>query len=157
MPGRGQTTIVIWAKSSEYSRCLDITWNSKWTIGTFGSDFVVRECLHSLVATTLLFPFSEEKTKEKESVPSLFVDTSLTNGTGLCRKVQPYGTLQPHEMRAQNGVTISTGAYSTTISWHMSLTNGISLCTAPLTLRYLYLWVVPCFAFAPARHRALFQ
>ena len=93
MPGRGQENIVIWPKSSEYSRCLGIAWNAKGTIGTFCSDFVVRECLHSLVATTLFFPFSEEKKrKEKESAPSLFVDTSLTSGTDLCTTIHPYGT-----------------------------------------------------------------
>ena len=61
MLGRGQASIGIWLKSSEYSGCLGITWNAKATIGTFCSDFVVRECLHFLVATTLFFPFSEEK------------------------------------------------------------------------------------------------
>ena len=58
MSGRGQANIGIWPKSSEYSRCLGITWNAKATIGTFCSDFVVRECFHYLVATTFLF--SEE-------------------------------------------------------------------------------------------------
>ena len=107
-------------------------------IGTFCSDVVVRECLHSLFATTLFFPFSEENKTLIETAPSLFVDTSLTNGTGLCTKIQPYGTcisgandVRPHEMRAQNGATISPGAYNTTVSWHMPLTNGSSLCTAP--------------------------
>ena len=60
MPGRGWANIGIWPKSSEYSRCLGITWNAKLTIGTFCSDFVVRECFHSLVAVTMFFSFSEE-------------------------------------------------------------------------------------------------
>ena len=139
MPGRGQANIGIWPKSSGYSRCLDITWNAKATIVTFCSDFVVRECLHSLFATTLFFQFSEENKTLIETKPSLFADTSLTNSAGLCRKIQPYGTctsganaVRPHEMRARNGVTISPGAYNTTISWHMSLTNGSSFCTTPL-------------------------
>ena len=164
MTGRGQAIIGIWPKSYEYSRCLGITWNAKATIGTFCSDFVVRDCFYFRVATTLFFPFSKENKLLIEMAPFLFVDTSFTNGTGLCTKIQPYGTCPsganaawPHELRAQNDATISPGADNTTISWHMSLTNGISLCTAPLTLRYLYLWVVPCFAFAPARHRALFS
>ena len=136
MPGRGQANIGIWPKSSGCSRCLDITWNAKATIVTFCSDFVVRECLHSLFATTLFFPFFEENKTLIETKPSLFADKS---GAGLCRKIQPYGTctsdanaVRPYEMRARNGVTISPGAYSTTISWHMSLTNGSSICTAPL-------------------------
>ena len=89
------------------------------TIGTFCSDFVVRECLHSLFATALFFLFSEENRTLIETAPSLFVDTSLTNGTGLCTKIQPYGThisrandMRPHEMRVQNGATISPGADS---------------------------------------------
>ena len=86
MPGSGKANIVIWPKLSKYSRCLGITWNAKGTIGTFCSDFVVRECLHSLVATALFFPFCEEKTKEKETAPSLLAGKSLTNGTGLCKK-----------------------------------------------------------------------
>ena len=92
MPGRGQANIGILPKSSEYSRCLGITWNAEATIGTFCSDFVVRECLHSLFATTLFFPFSEENMTIIETAPSLFVDTSLTNDTGLSTKIQPYGT-----------------------------------------------------------------
>ena len=86
MPGRGWANIGIWPKSSEYSRCLGITWNAKVTIGTFCRDFVVRECFHSLVAVTLFFSFSEENKTFIETVPFLFVDTSLTNGTGLCTK-----------------------------------------------------------------------
>ena len=61
---------------------IDITWNAKATIGTFCSDFVVCECLHSLVATTFFFPFSEENKTFIETTTFLFVDTSLTNGTG---------------------------------------------------------------------------
>ena len=61
MPGRGQANIGIWPKSSEYSRCLGITWNAEVTIGTFCSDLVVRECLHSLFTTTLFFPFFRRK------------------------------------------------------------------------------------------------
>ena len=34
----------------------------------------------------------KKKRKEKESAPSLFVDTSLTSGTGLCTTIHPYGT-----------------------------------------------------------------
>ena len=83
MSGRGQATIGILPKSSEYSRCLGITWNAKATIGTSCSDFVVRECFHYLVATTLFFPFSEENKTLIETTPFLFVDTPLTNGTGL--------------------------------------------------------------------------
>ena len=124
MPGRGWANIGIWQKSSEYSRCLGITWNAKVTIGNFCSDFVVRECFHSLVAVTLFFSFSEENKTFIETVLFLFVDTSLTNGTGLCtKKIKPYGTctsganaVRPHEMRAQNGATISPGAHNTTIS-----------------------------------------
>ena len=86
MPGRGRATIGIGPKSPEYSRCLGITWNAKVTIGTFCNDFVVRECFHSLVAATLFFPFSKENKTFIETVPFLFVDTSLTNGTGLCKK-----------------------------------------------------------------------
>ena len=74
-------------------------------------------------ATTLFFPFSEENKTLIEMKPSLFADTSLTNGAGLCRKNQPYGTftsvanaVRPHEMRAQNGATILPGAYITTIA-----------------------------------------
>ena len=59
---------------------------------------------------------------KKETAPSLFVDTALVDGTGLCKKIQPYGTctssanaVQPQEMRVQNGATISPGAYNTTI------------------------------------------
>ena len=59
------------------------------TIGTFCGDFVVLECFHSLVAATLFFPFSEENKTLIEPAPFLFVDTSLTNGTGLCKKKNP--------------------------------------------------------------------
>ena len=86
MPGRGQANIGIWPKSSGYSRCLGITWNAKATIGTFCSDFVVRECLHYFFATTLFFQFSEENKTLIETAPSPFVDTSLTDGAGLCKK-----------------------------------------------------------------------
>ena len=89
MPGRGQANFGIWPKSSEYSRCLGITWNAEATIGTFCGDFVVRECLHSLFVTTLFFPFSEENITIIKTAPFLFVDTSLTNDTGLCTKIQP--------------------------------------------------------------------
>ena len=108
MPVRGQANIGIWPKSSGYSRCLDITWNAKATIGTFCSDFVVRECLHSLFATTLFFPFSEGNKTLIETAPSLFVDTSLTNGAGLCGKIQPYeictsgaNAVRPHEIKRE--------------------------------------------------------
>ena len=92
MSGRGQAIIGIWPKSYEYSRCLGITWNAKATIGTFCSDFVVRDCFYYLVATTLFFPFSKENKLLIETALFLFVDTSFTNGTGLCTKIQPYGT-----------------------------------------------------------------
>ena len=35
MPGRDQANIVIWPKSSGYSRCLGVTWNAKLWTGTF--------------------------------------------------------------------------------------------------------------------------
>ena len=79
MPGRGQANIVIWPKSSEYSRCLDITCNAKGTIGTFCSDFVVRECLHSLVATTLFIPFSEENKTERKRISAFFICWHVIN------------------------------------------------------------------------------
>ena len=72
MSGRGQANIVIWPKSSEYSRCLGITWNAKAMTGTFCSDFVVRECFHYLVATTLFFSFSDENKTLIETVPFLY-------------------------------------------------------------------------------------
>ena len=133
MPSRGQANIGSWPKSSGYSRCLGITWNAEATIGIFCSDFVVREFLHSLFSTTLFFPFSEENKSLIETAPSLFVDMSLTNCGALKSKsssrhqqmalacaeksslTEPCtsgaNALRPHEMRAQNGVTISTGAY----------------------------------------------
>ena len=141
MPGRGQANIGIWPKSSGYSRCpRHFTWNAKATIVTFCSDFVVRECLHSLFATTLFFPFSEENKTLVETTPSLFSDTSLTNGDGSSAEKSSLMELEPvlqmlcsrHEMRARNGVTISPGTYITTIVWHMPLTNVSSLFTAPL-------------------------
>ena len=95
MPGRGRATIGIGPKSPEYSRCLGITWNAKVTIGTFCSDFVARECFHSLVAATLFFPFSKENKTFIETAPFLFVDTSLTNGTGLCKKKSSLMKLAP--------------------------------------------------------------
>ena len=69
MPGRDWANIGILPKSSEYSRCLGITWNAKVTIGTFCSDFVVRECFHYLVAVTLFFSFAEENKTLIETVP----------------------------------------------------------------------------------------
>ena len=86
MSGRGQANIGIWPKPYEYSRCLGITWNAKATIGTFCSDFVVRDCFYYLVATTLFFPFSKENKTLIETAPFLFVDTSFTNGTGCAQK-----------------------------------------------------------------------
>ena len=65
------------------------------TIGTFCSDFVVRECFHSLVAAILFFPFSKESKTFIETAPFLFVDTSLTNGTGLCKKKSSLMELAP--------------------------------------------------------------
>ena len=65
------------------------------TIGTFCSDFVVRECFHSLVAVTLFFSFAEENKTLIETAYFLFVDTSLTNGTGLCTNKSSLMELAP--------------------------------------------------------------
>ena len=111
MPDRGQANIGIRPKSSEYSRCLGITWNVKATIGTFCSDFLVRDCLHSLFATTLFFPCSEENKTLIKTAASLFVDTSLTNGISLCTKIQSSGTcisggnaVRPTKWERQHGL-----------------------------------------------------
>ena len=137
MPGRGRANIVIWPKSSEYRlsrhymECQRDDTHFLWRFR--GSWMFAFSCCYDF------FPFSEEKRQKKETAPSLFVDTSLTNGTGLRTKIQPYGTctssanaVRPHEMRVQNGATISPGVLQhRTIYRLISLTNGSSLCTPP--------------------------
>ena len=157
MPGRGQANIGIWPKSSGYSRCLDITWNAKATIVTFCSDFVVRECLHSLFATTLLFPFSEENKTLIETTPSLFVDTALTNGAGLCRKNPALRNL--HQCckccaSARNESAKRCNNFTRCLHHHYCLTHVIDerqqLVHSTSAFRHLHLWEVLCFV--PARH-----
>ena len=67
------------------------------------------------------------------------------------KKIQPYGTctsgansVWSHEMRAQNGATISPGAYNTTITpgayTQVPITRTAAACTQyPYTLRHLHL------------------
>ena len=69
----------------------------------------------------LCFLFSEENKTLIETRLFYSLTRQLTNGTGLCTKIQPYGTctsdanaVRPHEPRAQNDATISPGAYNTT-------------------------------------------
>ena len=157
MPGREQANIGIWPKSSGYSRCLDITWNAKATIVSFCSDFLVRECLHSLFCNDFVLSIFWRKQNINRNEAFSICWHVINKWRWLVQKNPALRNL--HQWckccaAAWNESAKRCNNFTRCLQHHYFLTHVTDerqqvLHSTP-ALRHLHLWKVHCFA--PARH-----